>query len=79
MDDERGLILLNAILLRAGHIMMSQRTAAKWVGGMARLERLIRQGRITQFEKTNKDAQNGTVRYCAAEILRNTLITNFKS
>lgn len=76
MDNERDILLLNAILLRAGHIMMSQRTAAKWVGGQARLDRLIMQGKVTQFEKTNATAQNGMVRYCAAEILRNTLITN---
>ena len=67
-------ILLESILHRAGHLTMSQRTAAKWVGGMARLEALIRAGKVTHYEKKTK-AQSGTVRYNAREILRNVLLT----
>ena len=73
MSEERD-ILLSSIMLRAGHIEMSQRTAAKWVGGMARLNKLVREGKITQYRKTNNMAQNGMVRYSAQEVLRHTLI-----
>lgn len=71
---EQNEMLLHAIMARAGHIEMSQRAAARWVGGMARLNRLVREGKITTFDKVNKTAQNCTVRYNAREVLQNIFI-----
>lgn len=68
-----GQALLNAILLQAGKMQLSQRVASAFVGGRGRLSRLIADGKITQFEKPNQ-AQNGKVRYNGRQVLQNTII-----